>query len=154
MFLSLPQSDSSEDFGLPTAHRENPMLKKIFPKIYGYTVSPRKSSTGNAGGIFEWPSGNFHCGTSPNFDGFSTIFPSNVVITFLINMWNVFERPSRLRTTNYCEGWNNAWNMHTRSSPNIWLAIKFLKIQQKNTQNPVNHIRLGRLSPQKRKCRL
>ena len=67
-----------QDFGLATAYRENPMLKKSFPKIYGCTVSPRKSSIGNAGGIFEWPSGNFHCETIPYSDGFSTIFPSNL----------------------------------------------------------------------------
>ena len=29
---------------------------------------------------------------------------------FLSKMWNVQNRPTRLRTTNFCEGWNRIWN--------------------------------------------
>ena len=51
---------------------------------------------------------------------------------FMMRMWNVFNRPSNLRTTNHCEDWNQSWNAQTRrSSPNIWSAMRFIKIQQK-----------------------
>ena len=52
-----------------------------------------------------------------------------------MKMWNDLNRPSNLRTTNHCEGWNNSWNAQTRrSSPNNWFAIRFIKIQDKNTK--------------------
>ena len=98
----------------------------------------------------------FCVGEYPVLMEFLRYFHRTWIETFPIEMWNVFERPSRLRTTNFCEGWNNAWNTHTRrASPNIWLAIKFLKIQQKNTENQIFHMRRGALPPpQKRKWRL
>ena len=67
-----------------------------------------------------------------------------------------FRQPFRLRSTNFCEGWNNAWNIRTRrTSTKIWLAIKFLKNQQKKHRKANFHMRQGTLArPQKRKLRL
>ena len=79
----------------------------------------------------------FCVGEYPVLVEFLRYFHRTWIETFPIEMWNVFERPSKLRTTNFCERWNNAWNTHTRgASPNIWLAIKFLKIQQKKHRKP------------------
>ena len=71
-------------------------------------------------------------------------------------MWNVFERPANIRTTNDLEGLNNAWGRTTkRASPNIWLAVKFLCQQEKLVENVLLNLEIGiRPRPQKRKWRL
>ena len=71
-------------------------------------------------------------------------------------MWNVKNRPTRLRTTKFCEGWNRIWNRKVqRHSPNLWLVILFLKQQEKIVENPLELIRLGEpASKQIRKWRL
>ena len=33
-------------------------------------------------------------------------------------MWNAFKGSSRLRRTNKCKGWNNAWKMHIETPGN------------------------------------
>ena len=145
-----------QDFGLGTAYRENPMLKRFFRKFMAVPLLPENRVLEMLVVFLNDPQVTFTVEQFPILTNVPRYFHRSWVITFPINMWNVFERPSRLWTTSFCEGWNKAWNMHTRrSSLNNWLAIKILKIQQKSTQNQVNHMRLGRLPPpQKRKLRL
>ena len=57
------------------------------------------------------------------------------IMTFPPKLWNVYDRPLRLRTTNFCEGWDNTWNRKIqRNSPNFWTAVRFLKQQQRETE--------------------
>ena len=50
------------------------------------------------------------------------------IMTFPQKLWNVYDRPQRLPTTNFCEGWNNSRNRKIqRNSPNFWTAVQFLK---------------------------
>ena len=76
--------------------------------------------------------------------------------TFDPKMWNIFERPAKMRTTNDLEGWNNAWGHTTRwASPNIWLAVKFLCQQENLVDNPLLNLEIeNHPRPQKRKWRL
>ena len=41
---------------------------------------------------------------------FFQYFQNTGFLTFPPEMWNVFERPSRMRTTNICEGWNGGYS--------------------------------------------
>ena len=109
-----------------------PFTEVFFRKIMSLPFIPQNTIMELIEQFLNDPQVVFCIGEYPVLLEFLRYFHRTWVETFLIEMWNVFERPSRLRTTNYCEGWNNAWNTHTRrASPNIWLAIKFLKIQQK-----------------------
>ena len=67
-------------------------------------------------------------------------------------MWNVFETPSRMRTTNNCEGWNSSWNRRTRRGrPIFWLTIRFLKVQERVIRNIVNRMQAGEMPPRQRR---
>ena len=72
-------------------------------------------------------------------------------------MWNVFERPSRLRTTNYCEGGlvQRMEHAHKEILAQYLVGHKIPQNSAKNTENQILHAQLGRLPPpQKRKWRL
>ena len=72
--------------------------------------------------------------------------------TFPPEMWRVFERPSRVRTTTNCEGWNSAWNRRNgRKSPNFWLAIRFLRREERIIRNTIEIMEAGALPQRQRK---
>ena len=76
----------------------------------------------------------------PKIADFSKYFHRTWILAFDISTWNTLDREPVLRTTNGCEAWNSTWNRRTnRSSPNLWLAIKFLKQQQKNTESAMEN---------------
>ena len=69
----------------------------------------------------------------PESRDFLQYFHNAWFLTFPPEMWNVLVRPSRMRTTNICEGWNSSWNCRTRRGrPNFLLTIRFLKVQESN----------------------
>ena len=75
-------------------------------------------------------------------------FHKTWIQTFLSKMWNVQNRPTLLRTTNFCESWNRIWNRKVqRHSLNLWLVILFLKQQEKIVENPLELIRMGKPAP-------
>ena len=42
-----------------------------------------------------------------------------------MEIWNVFDRPVDIRTTNVCEGWNSSWNKTVGIfRPNFWKVSK------------------------------
>ena len=123
MFLLLLQSDyrKIQDIGLATVYRENPILKKFSPKFMAVPFLPENRVLEMLVVFLNDPQVTFTVEQFPILTDFLRYFHRTWVITFPINMWNVFKRPSRPRTTNYCEGWNNAWNMHTRRSSHMQL---------------------------------
>ena len=75
---------------------------------------------------------------------------------FVPKIWNVFERPASITSTNDVEGWNIAWGRTTRrASPNIWLAVKCLCQQEKLVEKVLLNLESGNHPrPQNRKWRL
>ena len=70
------------------------------------------------------------------YDGISKIF-EYFEKTWLngqypLKMWNLFERPASLTTTNSSENWHNIWNKKIgRFHPNFWVLIRKLKREEK-----------------------
>ena len=114
----------NQGFGLATAYRENPLVKISLQKFIDVPFLMENLVSEMLVVIFKDPQVSFTVEHLPTLAVSLREFHRALIITFAINMWNVFERPSRLRTTNCCKGWNNAWNMHTRRFSQIfgWLA--------------------------------
>ena len=73
-------------------------------------------------------------------------------MTFFPKLWNVYDHPQRLRTTNFCEGWNNSWNRENQqTSPNFQTAVQVLKQQQRETENKVSLARRRFRAPTQQK---
>lgn len=75
---------------------------------------------------------------------------------FPMLLWNVYDRPLRLRTTNTCEGWHNRWNdMVARIHPNIWYLLVCLKREEVAVYRAIRRFRANRRPPpQRRRYRL
>ena len=59
--------------------------------------------------------------------------------------WLRKRNDEKMRTTNACEGWNNSWNRkNTRTRPNFWVSMRFLKLQERKTRNKIAHLNRGR----------
>ena len=64
------------------------------------------------------------------------------------NLWNVYDRPTRIRTTNFCEGWNNSRNRKIQqNSPNFLTALQFVKQQERDVANKIALARRGNRDP-------
>ena len=73
-------------------------------------------------------------------------------MTFPPKLWNVYDRPQRLRTTNFCELWNDSWSRKIQwNSPNFWTAVRLLKQQQRETENKIALARRGFRTPTQQK---
>ena len=71
----------------------------------------------------------------PAFAEILRYFYRTWIVTFPVSMWNVFERPEKIRTTNVCEGWNNAWNRkNLQRKPNFWGSLRYLKREERNPE--------------------
>ena len=67
---------------------------------------------------------------------------------FPIQMWNVYDRHLRLRTTNTIEGWHHRWNnVVARIHPNIWYLIICLKREEAVVHRAIRKIRANRPPP-------
>ena len=67
-------------------------------------------------------------------------------------MWNVFDRPENLRTTNICEGWNSSWNKEIGTTkPNLWKVISQLQHQELHTRLDMRRKDRGEPPPLKKK---
>ena len=87
----------------------------------------------------------------PELRDFFQYFHKTWFSTFPPEMWNIFERPSRMRLTNICEGCNSSWNRRTRRGrPSFWLAIRSLKVQERVVKNIVNRMQAGEMPPRQR----
>ena len=64
--------------------------------------------------------------------------------TFPVEMWDVFHRALKLRTTNHCESWNNRGNLQTRRAFSIfdWL-LDFSKFKENCPKIKFSIWRLG-----------
>ena len=63
-------------------------------------------------------------------------------------MWNVYNRPYNLRTTNICESWHSSWNREiARIRPSFWTIIYYLKIQEKRMRLVFGRIEKGEKPP-------
>ena len=64
----------------------------------------------------------------PAFAEILRYFYRTWIVAFPMSMWNVFERPEKIRTTNVCEGWNNAWSRkNLQRKPNFRGSLRYLK---------------------------
>ena len=113
-------------------YRKSPMLKFFFRKIMGLAFLPENEVLTCILSLLRDPQTIFLLQQNPKIADFLKYFHRTWILTFDVSTWNTLDREPVLRTTNGCEAWNSTWNRHTnRSSPNLWLAIKFLKQQQK-----------------------
>ena len=63
-------------------------------------------------------------------------------------LWNVYNRPLPLRTTNTCEGWHHRWNGRVaKIHPNIWIFVTCLKREEKVIHRVIRKIRGNRPPP-------
>ena len=55
----------------------------------------------------------------------------------------VFDRPTTLRTTNYCGGWNSQWNAQIgHKNPSFWVVLP--KLSDQEFKSRLNMRRLSR----------
>ena len=67
---------------------------------------------------------------------------------FPLALWNVYNRPLRLRTSNVCESWHKRWNgIVARIHPNIWYLIICLKREEIVIHRVIRKIRSNRPPP-------
>ena len=67
-------------------------------------------------------------------------------------MWNVYDRPQNLRTTNACESWHASWNRKIgRNHPSLWVVVEELKKQEKITKNVCSKFSKGEPPPPQEK---
>ena len=66
-------------------------------------------------------------------------------------MWNVYDRPQNLRTTNACESWHASWNRKIRRNHrSLWVVVDELK-KQKITKNVYSKNSKGEPPPPQKK---
>ena len=71
---------------------------------------------------------------------------------FPIPLWNCFNRPVRLRTTNAVEGWNFRWNRRVGlTHPNLWFFIIALKKEEAVVHRSIRQFRRNQPPPQQRR---
>ena len=75
---------------------------------------------------------------------------------FPLPLWNVYNRPLRLRTSDACEGWHHRWNTRVaRVHPNVWYLLIALKREEVVIHRAIrNYRRNRRPQPQRRAYRL
>ena len=67
-------------------------------------------------------------------------------------MWNVFDRPVTMRTTNKCENWNSSWKKEVgASNPNFWNTIKKLVKKERESNLELLRLEQGESSPLQKK---
>ena len=92
----------------------------------------------------------FHlAGISEIFDYFEKTWLNE---KFSVKMWNLYNRPPSLNTTNSCEGWHHIWNKKVgRFHPNFWDLIRKLKREEKMSKLALKSYQNGDLPPKTRK---
>ena len=72
-----------------------------------------------------------------------------------LTLWNVFDRPLNLRTTNKCESWNRDWNASVGTkNPVFWTVVQKLGEQEQYSRLGIRRISRGEASNiQKKKYR-
>ena len=142
----------NSNFGPPNLLSKRRKFEKIFPENYvcGFpTIGEIRIAI--VGLLDEEPTRTLFF-RYPELRDFFQFFLNTWFLTFPPEMWNVFDRPSRMRTTNICEGWNSSWNRRSRRGrPNFWLAIRFSKVQEKLFKNTVNRMQAREMPPRQRR---
>ena len=125
-----------QDVGLATTYRENPNWKiSLLTKIMALPFVPENEIMDPWREFLQDSQTAFSIQEYPALAEFLRYYHWTWLATFAMKMWNVFKRSSNLRTTNHWEGWSISWNaQNRRSTPNIWLAIRSVKIQEQNTK--------------------
>ena len=59
-----------------------------------------------------------------------------------MKMWNVFNRPQKLRTTKKCENWNRLWNQDAGTSETMFLEY-CAKIERSGAKIEIRRISRG-----------
>ena len=133
------------------AYRRDEELKMFFRKFISVGFLPMDEIGGSIVRLLEDQETQRLVRRYIDLQDFLQYFYSTWFRTFPPEMC-VFERPSRIRTTNNCEGWNNAWNRRNgRKSPNFWLAIRFLKREERIIRNTIESMEAGAMPPRQRK---
>ena len=145
-----------QELGLSVDYRRNRLLKFFFRKIMSLPFIPEREIESCMEQFLADPQTVFNVQQFPVLADFLRYYHRTWFMTFPPKMWNVYQRSPRLRTTNDCESWNKSWNVRARrSTPNFWLAVRFLKQQERITRNKVDLANRGKPAPaQKRKWRL
>ena len=121
-----------QNSGLQIPYRGDGNLKKNFRKIMSVGFLPLGEIRNAIVDLLDEEPTRTLFFRYPELRDFFQYFQNTWFLTFPPEMWNVFERPSRMRTTNICEGLNSSWNRRTRRGRhNFWLAIRFLKVQER-----------------------
>ena len=61
-----------------------------------------------------------------------------------LTLWNVFDRPLNLRTTNKCESWNRDWNASVGTkNPVFWTVVQKLREQEQYSRLDIRRISRG-----------
>ena len=146
----------NQQLGLSQAYKNNPLVIMIFRKFMSVAFVPLDQVLNCLQDLVQDSQSAFLVRQYPAIADFLFYFRRTWIDTFDPKMWNVFERPANVRTTNDLEVWNNAWGRTTRrASPNICLAVKFLCQQEKLVENVLLNLENGnRPRHQKRKWRL
>ena len=127
---------------------QDPGLKKIVRMLMASSYLPEEQSLPMFIQLFKEPDVKQKISQYPEMTKFFRYFHKTWILTFAPKMWNVMHRPARLRTTNFCAGWNSVWNRKIqRNSPSLCLAIQFLKQQEKIVDNQLELIRIGHPVP-------
>ena len=123
------------EYGFKEPYEENEALKRIIRLLMASAYLPENQVCDAISELLQEREVIEATSQFPNLVEIYQHFHRTWIMTFPPKPWNVYDRPERLHTTNFCEGWNNSWNRkNQRNSPNFWTAVRFLKQQQRETK--------------------
>ena len=116
----------TQEMGLTTLYKSDPNFQKIARKLYSLPFLPE---TEVISAFMDYQNAiKNHLDRNRNLQKtFDSVWNFWLFGSLKLEMWNVFDRPVTMRTTNKCENWNSSWNKEVGSSnPNFWNTIKKL----------------------------
>ena len=144
-----------QDFGLQKGYQDE-NLKKIAQKLFSLAFLPENEIEAALGGF------EAEIEEDPIFSRYPEI---GQIFAYMWNfwifgrisltLWNVFDRPLNLRTTNKCESWNRDWNASVGTkNPVFWTVVQKLGEQEQYSRLDIRRISRGEASNiQKKKYR-
>ena len=136
-----------QEVGLQNPYKNDEKLKKIAKKLFALPFLPISDiRTGLEGFDAELQLTTIFF-DHPNLSQiFQYLYDTWIYGNIRLEMWNVFDRPITLRTTNKCQSWNLGWGKELQTcNPNFWTVIK--KLLREESYSRLEIRRHGRGNP-------
>ena len=124
-----------QEVGLFRQYQENEIMQKIARMLFALAFLP-KQEIKEAFTKYEQEERHLNLEPYPQL-GKTFDYVKNFWIfgPYPMKMWNVFDRPKNLRTTNKCENWNILWNQDAGTSKTMfWNIVQKLSDQEQKSK--------------------